>query len=670
MRDAMPVLQLSREDAPAARARAVVFEDPLSRALLSRIEQVAPTDATVLITGETGTGKEIVARNVHEGSSRAKAPFVPVNCGALSPSLMDSELFGHERGAFTGALASKPGWFEAADGGTLFLDEIGDLPLAAQVKLLRVLQEREVVRLGSRRAIPVDVRLVAATNIELGQAVADGRFREDLYYRLHVAHLAIAPLRDRRADVLPLAHHLLSTYAPRLGIEHVELTDSARERLLAHSWPGNIRELENAMHHALLVARNGRVTGDDVNLLAPNAAARARTSPVPPPTDVPKARDPREALKAALLDLFDDERPDRFREIEAIVFRTAYEVSDKNQLRAARLLGLSRNIVRARLLEHGVLEGASRERDAAMRVASPLPKGRTSRVRIAHQSFGVLSLLKATGALEDAFRTRGVRVEWTDCATGMHVVDALAAGSVDLGVVGEAPPVFAQAAHAPFVYLAAEPPAPEGEAIVVPASSGVRSMADLRGKVLAVSRGANVVYFLLRALEEAGLAMDDVEVRTLSPEHARAAFERQDVAAWAIWNPILASLQQTFPTRVLRDARGLASNRAFYVGRRAFADEHPDLVDTFLGQVGVVGRWANESPAGAARILAPHLNIEASAVEAALSRTPFDTQPIDAQVVASQQRIADTLHRVRFIARPVNVEEAVWVRPWTVRRSA
>jgi sigma-54 dependent transcriptional regulator len=360
----------------------MVFEDPLSRALLSRIEQVAPTEATVLITGETGTGKEIVARSVHEGSARANAPFVPVNCGALSPSLMDSELFGHERGAFTGALTSKPGWFEAAHGGTLFLDEIGDLPLAAQVKLLRVLQEREVVRLGSRRAIPVDVRLVAATNIELGQAVSEGRFREDLYYRLHVAHLPIAPLRDRRADVLPLAAHFLSTYAPRLGIEHVELTASARERLLGHSWPGNIRELENAMHHALLVARGGRVTGDDLNLLAPPSAAfaaRARTSSAPPPNQAP--RDPKEALKAALLEFFADERSDRFREIEAIVFRTAYEISESNQLQAARLLGLSRNIVRARLLDHGVLESA-RDRNAKTPAATP-PRGRVARVRIA-----------------------------------------------------------------------------------------------------------------------------------------------------------------------------------------------------------------------------------------------------------------------------------------------
>jgi sigma-54-specific transcriptional regulator len=182
----MPVLTLPDAAARSltVRAKALVFHDPRSQALLQRIRQLAPSDATVLIVGETGTGKEIVARHVHQLSARAPQPFVAVNCGAFSETLVESELFGHERGAFTGATASKPGWFEAAQGGTLFLDEIGDLPPAVQVKLLRVLQEREVVRLGSRQPVPIDVRLLAATNVDLQQAVLAGRFREDLYYRL------------------------------------------------------------------------------------------------------------------------------------------------------------------------------------------------------------------------------------------------------------------------------------------------------------------------------------------------------------------------------------------------------------------------------------------------------------------------------------------------------
>ena len=195
----MPLLTLPHPDARAltVRAKALVFEDPRSRELLRRIEQIAPSAATVLIMGETGTGKEIVARHIHDLSARAGQAFVAVNCGAFSETLVESELFGHERGAFTGAVAPKPGWFEAAHGGTLFLDEIGDLPAAVQVKLLRVLQEREVVRLGSRQPIAIDVRLVAATNVALEQAVAAGRFREDLYYRLRVAVVPIPPLRER-----------------------------------------------------------------------------------------------------------------------------------------------------------------------------------------------------------------------------------------------------------------------------------------------------------------------------------------------------------------------------------------------------------------------------------------------------------------------------------------
>jgi sigma-54-specific transcriptional regulator len=357
----MPVVELSRRDVPAARARALVFEDPISRILLRRIERIAPTDATVLITGETGVGKEIVAREVHAHSRRADAPFVAVNCGALTATLVESELFGHERGAFTGAVSSKAGWFEAAQGGTLFLDEIGDLPSPAQVKLLRVLQEREVVRIGARRPLAIDVRVIAATNVSLEQAVAEGLFREDLYYRLRVAHLAVAPLRDRPNDVLPLARHFLSVCASRLGLDHPELSEDAIERLRCHPWPGNIRELENAMHHALLVARDGLVTADDLSLSA-NIPRRSSAS-VPPATRAPASEvpDPRAALERALLALFEEERPGLHDEIEKLVFRTAYHFSDNNQLRAARLLGISRNVVRARLLQYGLLAASPRE---------------------------------------------------------------------------------------------------------------------------------------------------------------------------------------------------------------------------------------------------------------------------------------------------------------------
>ncbi|MFA6068718.1 MAG: sigma 54-interacting transcriptional regulator, partial [Janthinobacterium sp.] len=213
--------------------------------------------ATVLITGETGTGKELIARHVHGLSGRAEQTFVAINCGAFSETLVESELFGYEKGAFTGAQQGKPGWFETASGGTLFLDEIGDLPLAMQVKLLRVRQEREVVRLGARRAIPIDERLIAATNVDLAEAVRAGRFREDLYYRLQVIGLPLRPLRERPGDIMPLTRHFMAIYAQRLHLGEVELGPDAQQALLAYPWPGNIRELENVIHRALLVCRSG-----------------------------------------------------------------------------------------------------------------------------------------------------------------------------------------------------------------------------------------------------------------------------------------------------------------------------------------------------------------------------------------------------------------------------
>jgi sigma-54 dependent transcriptional regulator len=333
---------------PSRRADTLVFEDPSSRALLSRIERLAPTEATVLITGETGTGKEIVARRLHQRSARAGAPFVAVNCGALSPALFESELFGHERGAFTGAIGQSQGWFEAAHGGTLFLDEIGDLPPPAQVKLLRVLQEREVVRVGARRPIPVDVRLIAATNADLERAVAERRFRGDLFYRIHVAPIALVPLRERPGDVLPLARHFLARYAERLGAPRAELAPDAIERLLAHPWPGNIRELENAIHHALLVSPDGMVRAHALQLAAGFARA--------PPLEAP----PSSTLEAAVLSLLEEDRSNLHEYIEASVLRTIYEFSGRNQLRTARLLGMSRNVVRARLIQHGLLASGAR----------------------------------------------------------------------------------------------------------------------------------------------------------------------------------------------------------------------------------------------------------------------------------------------------------------------
>ncbi len=333
------------------RARALFFEDPKSRVILERIELIGPSTANVLITGETGTGKELIARHLHALSPRAKNPFLAVNCGAFSETLVESELFGHERGSFTGANVARAGWFEAACGGTLFLDEIGDLPLPMQVKLLRVLQERQVVRLGSRTAAPIDVRVIAATNVNLEEAVAAGRFREDLYYRLQVATLQIPPLRDRRGDIHPLAQHFVRIYGERLGLQEPTLTHEALESLLNHSWPGNIRELENVIHHALLVCRENVVRPEDLRLSSLKTRVKSRDGATP--------SDPERELRDALLALFEKEGPNLYARIEAAVMKAAYEFCDHNQLQTARLLGISRNVVRARLIQCGVLTSAT-----------------------------------------------------------------------------------------------------------------------------------------------------------------------------------------------------------------------------------------------------------------------------------------------------------------------
>lgn len=345
----------ARELTKSVRATVLVFEDPRSQELLSRIERLAPSEANALIIGETGTGKELVARHIHHLSRRGKEPFVAVNCGAFPESLVESELFGHEKGAFTGATSNKAGWFEAANGGTLFLDEIGDLPLNMQVKLLRVLQEREVVRLGSRTPIPINVRLVAATNVNLADAVVAGHFREDLFYRLHVATIRLPPLRERPGDILPLAEFFVEEHCQRLGYQRATLSSEAERKLLLHNWPGNIRELENAIHHALLVCRNQQVQPADIHL-ADMRPSLARTD-LPQALSAPPAEI---SLEAVLNALYEQNLPNLYEHIEETIFRSAYRFCHGNQLQTGRLLNISRNIVRARLEAIGELKPSAR----------------------------------------------------------------------------------------------------------------------------------------------------------------------------------------------------------------------------------------------------------------------------------------------------------------------
>jgi DNA-binding NtrC family response regulator len=252
---------------------------PAMREVFERIRKVAPTDATVLILGESGTGKELVARAVHEASVRRDAPLVGVNCAAIPDNLIESELFGHEKGAFTGAVTARRGLVESADGGTLFLDEIGELPLPAQARLLRVLQEGEIRRVGSSQTRRVNIRLIAATHRNLQQRVAEGLFRADLYFRLRVMEIALPPLRNRGEDIGELALFLLEKTCRRLNRPPLAYTAEALEAIRSYSWPGNVRELENAIERAVILCEDGRITSA---LLALETASGA-APPAPPP---------------------------------------------------------------------------------------------------------------------------------------------------------------------------------------------------------------------------------------------------------------------------------------------------------------------------------------------------------------------------------------------------
>ncbi|MFA6162115.1 MAG: sigma-54 dependent transcriptional regulator [Methylobacter sp.] len=338
----------SRSLSLSVRATALVFEDPVSRRLLEQIERIAPSDATVLIIGETGTGKELVARHVHALSKRSNNVFGAINCAALSENLIESELFGHEKGSFTGAFTSKDGWFETANKGSLFLDEVGDLPLGMQAKLLRVLQEREVVKVGSRQPVPVDVRIIAATNVNLEEAVAASHFRADLYYRFNVATIQLSPLRERPGDILPLARHFLKIYGTRLGYGEIKLSPATELTLLNYDWPGNIRELENAVHRALLVCPGNRLRPEDFKLSGVRALEHG---PLVSTT----------SLESALQRLCEQAPPKLFEIIEETVIRTAFDFCEENQVQTARLLDISRNVLRHKLGLYGMLPQAHKK---------------------------------------------------------------------------------------------------------------------------------------------------------------------------------------------------------------------------------------------------------------------------------------------------------------------
>jgi two-component system, response regulator FlrC len=316
----------------------VVAIDPASRDLFAIAQRVAQTDATVLLTGESGVGKEVVARFIHRQSARKAGPFVAINCAAIPDSLLEATLFGYEKGAFTGAQQAQAGKFEQAQDGTLLLDEVTEMPMGLQAKLLRVLQEREVERVGGKKPVPLNIRIVATSNRDMADAVAKGVFREDLFYRLNVFPVAIPALRQRREDIVAIARHFLVDHGGRFGRPGVSLSPSAEAALTAHDWPGNVRELENVIQRALIMA-NGQTIGPEVLNLKP---AQAGTTPVAPAL---------EGLPAtALTD--SEKKVDNMKDLERDhILRTLAEVGGSRK-KAIERLGISERTLRYKLQQY------------------------------------------------------------------------------------------------------------------------------------------------------------------------------------------------------------------------------------------------------------------------------------------------------------------------------
>ena len=330
------IKRLRREIVPSSGFEGMIGKNPAMLAVYQLIEKVAPTPSSVLITGESGTGKELVARAIHNLSPRREAPFIPVNCAALSDTLLESELFGHEKGAFTDAVSMRKGRFEMADGGTLFLDEIGEMSPTLQAKLLRILQERSFERVGGNETLAVDVRILAATNRDLKDEVEQGRFREDLYYRLNVIHIHLPPLRERVDDIPALVTHFLRKNAERLGREELTISQEALRLLVSLPWEGNVRELENTIERAAILCNGDRIEAGDVQPDSSDLKPQEWSSSIDLADFVPEGLSLSEVLNG----------------IEERLVRQALENAGNVQARAAEQLGITKSLLQYKMKKY------------------------------------------------------------------------------------------------------------------------------------------------------------------------------------------------------------------------------------------------------------------------------------------------------------------------------
>lgn len=314
----------------------------------------------------------------------------------------------------------------------------------------------------------------------------------------------------------------------------------------------------------------------------------------------------------------------------------------------------SRRLLQLVAVATGILAGSAQAQTA--------PAGAPKELRVGYQKYGTLVLLKARGSLEQRLAAKGVSVRWAEFPFGPPLLEAINVGSIDVGSVGESPPIFAQAAGADLVYVGNEPPAPEAEAIVVRKDSPIKQVTELKGKKVAVAKGSNANYLLVKLLEKAGLKLADVEVVYLAPADARAAFEGGRIDAWAIWDPFLAAAEKQLNARLLADGRGVVANHQFYLSSRSFAEKNPEIVNILIDEIARIDQWGKQNPKEVAKLLAPQIGIDLPIVELAAQRLSYGIRPVNGEVLAQQQQIADTFFAVKLVPKQVHVADAAWAK--------